>query len=410
MSRALAAAGWFAVLAACACRGAPAFAAPASLELREERAAVGGAVRTVRLPAGTVLEVLAEGLDRPRLLAFAPDGHLYLGSKGGRVYRLAPPYTRAEVLVELSDYPHSVAFRPGEVLVARTSGLYRAPYAPGRKSIRPEDFALLAPLPGGGGHTSRTVRVGPDGRVYLGLGITGNCSDQYLGEGYGFEDRRGGILVLKEEGGRAGWAPFASGLRNPVGFDWQPRTGALYASNNGPDHLGFDQPPEVFSRLDAGSFHGMPWFQFDGREVRRDPCVQRAPPRPLSDVPLPAATFPARSAPMAVAFAPQGAGVPLPEGDAVVALHGSWATAPGGGYFGDRATRREPKLVAVRFEAGRAVRVDDLVTGFQEPGGERWARPVGAGFGPDGALYFTSDEGAEALFRLRRAGGPEGRP
>jgi len=57
----------------------------------------------------------------------------------------------------------------------------------------------------------------------------------------------------------------------------------------------------------------------------------------------------------------------------------------------------------VRFHEGVAQGVDDLVSGFQLDNGNRWARPVGVAFGPDGALYFTSDGGAtEGLFRLRR--------
>jgi len=85
-----------------------------------------------------------------------------------------------------------------------------------------------------------------------------------------------------------------------------------------------------------------------------------------------------------------------------VALHGSWGTKPGGGFIGNSATRRVPKLVAVRFEHGEAVRVDDLVSGFQLPDGERWARPAGVAFGPDGALYFSSDSDNRGLFRLKR--------
>lgn len=69
---------------------------------------------------------------------------------------------------------------------------------------------------------------------------------------------------------------------------------------------------------------------------------------------------------------------------------------------------REPLLhteqqVVVRYTDGAAQRVDDLVTGFQLPDGSRWARPVGVAIGPDGALYFSSDEGTYALFRLRGA-------
>jgi len=372
-----------------------------ALGYADQRLVVAGKERTARVPEGYVLEVLTEDLDAPRLPAFGPGGDLFIGSRSGRVYRLTAPYDRPEVLVELPGYPHSVAFRKGEILVARSDGLYHAPYAAGQSSVEPAAFSLLAAVSDSGGHSSRTVAVGPDGRVYLSLGISGNCSNEYLDQSYPFRDRRGGVLVLDETHG-AVWKPFASGLRNPVGFDWHPLTHVLYASNNGPDHQGFDQPPEYFSRLEPGSFHGMPWFQYDGRRIRRDDCVSGRPPRPQEDVVPPVATFPARNAPMGVVFVRSGALDPRLEGDAVVALHGSWATRPFGSFLGSPASRRPPKLVAVRFGNGQARRVDDLVTGFQLANGERWARPVGVAVGPDGALYFTSDSGANALFRLRR--------
>jgi glucose/arabinose dehydrogenase len=363
---------------------------------------VAGVAHQAEVPAGYRLELLTDALETPRLLTFAPDGDLFIGSKAGRVYRLAPPYRQPTVFADIGGYPHSVAFRPHEILIAKTDGVYHASYTPGRPPLQPGELQLLAALPKGGGHSSRSVGVGPDGRVYVSLGISGNCSNEYLGDDYPFEARRGGVLVLDEGGTKPIWSTFASGLRNAVGFDWQPGTGTLYASNNGPDHWGFDLPGEYFTRLDPGSFHGMPWFQFDGRTLRRDDCIRTPSPRPASDVPEPVATFPARNAPMGVAFVPQGALEPDLQGDAVVALRGSWGTRPDGSASGDPATRRKPKLVLVRFGAGEVRGVDDLVTGFQLPNGARWARPVGVAFGPDGALYFTSDSGAQALFRLHR--------
>jgi glucose/arabinose dehydrogenase len=380
---------------------APAQAGTNVLVYEEQTLTLDGERRTVRVPKGYRLELLIR-MDGPRMLTFAANGDLFAGSKSGKVYRLPPPYTKAEMLVQLGDYPHSVAFRQGEILIAKTDGVYRAPYLPGQSVIAPEAVTLLAALPGGGGHDSRTIAVGPDGRVYVSLGIQRNCSDQYLGEGYAFSDRRGGVMVLREVGGKASWEPFASGLRNPVGFDWQPQTGVLYASNNGPDHLGYDQPPEYFSKLTPGSFHGMPWFQFDGRQVIRDDCVSSAPPRPITEVSIPAATFPARNAPLGVAFVPKGAMDASLEFDAVVALHGSWGTQPDGGFMGGAATRRPPKIVVVRFHDGQALHVEDLITGFQLPDGKRWARPAGAALGPDGALYFSSDSETNGLFRLKR--------
>jgi glucose/arabinose dehydrogenase len=371
------------------------------LAYEEQTLMLDGARQVARVPKGYRLELLADKLGGPRLLTFADNKDLFIGSKSGMIYRVPPPYNLPEVLVRLDDYPHSVAFRRGEILIARTNGLYRAPYQSGQKSIAPESVTLLARLPGGSGHRSRTVGVGPVGRVYVSLGIQGNCSDQYLGDSYPFDERRGGIFVLREESGKARWEAYGSGLRNPVGFAWHPKTGVMYASNNGPDHWGYEQPPEYFSRITEGSFHGMPWFQFDGKQLKRDDCASNKPPRSLADVAAPVATFLSRNAPMGVAFVPKGALSKVLEFDAIVALRGSWGTMPSGAALGDSATRRPPKIVAVRFKDGKAMRVDDLVTGFQLANGDRWARPVGVAVGPDGALYFTSDSDTNGLFRLR---------
>ena len=371
-------------------KAAAGVAAPASLEYARQSIAVAGYEFEMQLPRDLRLEVLTTELEGPRLLTFAANGDLFIGSQSGAVYRLTAPYRNPEVVLALPSYPHSVAFRDREILIAQTDGLYRAPYVLGQPSIAPNSVTVLAELPGGSGHNSRTVRIGPDGRVYVSLGIRGNCSNEHL-DASSFARRRGGVVVLQEGSGEPRWATFASGLRNPVGFDWHPTTKVLYASNNGPDHLGFHEPPEYFSRLEPGSFHGMPWYQFDGTQFRRDRCIDGPPPS-LTPSP-PVATFPARSAPLGVAFAPIEGFDSRLAGDAVVALHGSWATQPKGTASGDPATRRPPMLVAVRFEDGEAERVDALVTGFQLPDGARWGRPAGVAFGPDGALYFTSDRG-----------------
>lgn len=368
----------------------------------EQKITLDGEAYVMRLPAGYTLELLTDKLDGPRLLRFDSKGNLIIGSKSDIVYRLPPPYTQPEVLLGIDDYPHSVAFRNKELFIATTSGLFKAPYVAGVKTIDPDKVKRLARIPGGGGHNSRTVGVGPDGRIYLSLGLTGNCSDEYLGGAYDFNDRRGGVMVLDESEKEASWKTYSSGLRNPVGFDWHPISGVMYTSNNGPDHHGFDLPPEYFSRIDAGSFHGMPWFQYDGKQIKPDDCIDSKPPRPVEDVSRPVVTFPARNAPMGVSFVPAGAMHKKLEYDAVVALRGSWGTKPSGGFLGDNSTRRHPKLVVVRFDKGAAHRVDDLVTGFQLKNGDRIARPVGVAFGHDGALYFTSDSGVNGLFRLRR--------
>lgn len=373
------------------------------LSYNEKNLTIGAFKTPVQIPKDYVLEMLVGGLRSPRMITFNEIGDLFIGSGSGIIYRLESPYTVAKELVRLSKYPHSVAFRNNEILIAQTDGVYRASYRSGQANIVKSSVELFLPLPGGfGGHNSRTVRISKNGLIYVSLGITGNCSNQYLGSGYPFTSQRGGVFVLKDEGLETmKWHPFASGLRNPVDFAWHPVTDVMYATNNGPDHLGYNQPPEYFSRLTEGSFHGMPWFVFDGDRLIRDKCISVDPPQNASAVRLPVVTFPSRNAPLGMTFVPTDSAHQEIAGDAIVALHGSWATQPSGGGSGNRSTRRPPKLAIVRFQDNSAFRVEDFVTGFQLPNGARWARPAGVAVGPKGGIYFTSDAGIEGLFRLR---------
>ena len=194
----------------------------AGLSTRTQALSVDGQRWALNIPSGTQLELLTTGMDSPRLMTFLPNGDLLVGSRSGNIYRLAPPYTDADVLINLPDYPHSVAYRDGELLIAQTDGLYATPYQPGQADIEEDAVELVAPLPMGGGHTSRTVAIGPDGRVYVSLGISGNCSDEYINSDYPFDRRRGGVMVLDESETPKRLLPFATGLRNPVGMDWHP--------------------------------------------------------------------------------------------------------------------------------------------------------------------------------------------
>jgi len=361
-----------------------------------------GRTFTAHHPDTFKLEVLNTDLRKPRIIYFHGD-QLFIGSQSGNVYRLDPPYTTATTLAKLDNYPHSITVRDGYIYVARKNGVYRAPYSKQASWIADSSFNLFVKLPTGKGHSSRTIKIGPDNRLYVSLGISGNCSDQYLDESYPFKTRRGGVFVIDESADTPALIPYASGLRNPIGFDWHPQSGELYAANNGPDHLGFDQPPEYFARLLPGSFHGMPWYQYDGESFVLDDCQDSVPPRPASEISVPAALFPAHAAPMDMVFVTGLANASEYSGDAIVALHGSWAAPLDGSGKEIKSLRRPPKLVIVKFRDGQPDQVEDLVTGFQSVNsGSRWARPVGVAVGPDGDIYFTSDEGAQGLYRLKK--------
>ncbi|TFH85655.1 sugar dehydrogenase [Billgrantia azerbaijanica] len=363
---------------------------------------VAGTDQQLQAPEGVQVEKVAS-LDSPRMISIGLDGEMFIGSRSGGIYRSAPPYAQATTLAEIGDVPNSVIQRGDHLYVATTTALLKADYHAGA-SLSADDFKEVAKLPGGSGHNTRTLAEGPEGRIYLSLGIQGNCSDQFIGGSYDFADRRGGIMVLDESGDSPQWQPYATGLRNPVGLAWN-HEGVLFATNNGPDHWGYEQPPEVLVRAEEGSFHGMPWFQWVDGEFRRDDCASSESPQAADTIPAPAATLPARSAPLGMDFLPEGSGLAL---DAVVAIHGSWATLPDGSASGDPATRREPRIVGITFDEQGQGEVSELLSGFQNAQGQRWARPAGITFAPDDALYFTSDRGNAGLYRVTFGSKPVG--
>lgn len=377
-------------------------AAGYSLTLVPQTLSANGNTIELRVPEGLKVEFVAP-LASPRFLALGPENELLVGSRG-RVYRLPWPYTSSETLVSLPGFNHSVIYRNGNLYVAETGGLYSAAYSGPSTLLDATDFSLVVALPSEtGGHSSRTVVTGPDQRLYIGIGISGNCSDEYLDNSYLFQYRRGGVYTVDETGGQVELVPYSSGLRNPIGLAFHPWTDVLYASNAGPDNLGYDNPPEVFAPLSYGSFHGMPWFQFYDGQFRDGECIFATPPKSINEATPPAATFDARSTPEGIAFVTTSLLGPKFWGNALVAIHGSWAVQPGGG----NASRRPPKIAMVNFTNNQATVVEDVVTGFQRTDGSRFARPCGMIMGPDGKLYFTSDSGeVTGLFRLSPAKNP----
>ena len=372
-----------------------------ALNLVPQQISVSGNTATLMVPEGLQVQFI-EAVSGARFPILGPDNEMIIGTNGSRVFRLAPPYDNATTLVQIGSRSHSVAYRDNKLFIAETAGLYETPYNGLSTSLQTSDLVEIANLPVGG-HSSRTVIAAPDGTLYLSIGISGNCSNQYLDDSYPFENRRGGVFRLDESGLAPVLVPFASGLRNPIGIAVHPVSGDLWTTNAGSDNLGYEEPREIFSRLSQDSWHGMPWFQYINGSFQDGQCINTATaPRPASEARAPAVSFLARSTPMGIAFVSDNRLGDDFNGNALVSVHGSWATDPSQG--GGPETRRPPKVAMVNFLGNQAVAVEDVVTGFQRSDGSRFARPCGAIIGPDGQFYFTSDGGeVQGLFRLVKA-------
>jgi glucose/arabinose dehydrogenase len=328
----------------------------------------------------------------PRFMAFGPDANLYLSLGSDNKVVMLPDLNhdgRADSVVTVAENlnaPQGLAFVDGNLHVANQDGVIRFEKRGGWPAA--SMVPVIRDLPAGG-HTLKSLKLGPDGFLYLNVGSSCNvCLES--------DPLRATILRYTTDGkpaGRHASSPvWAEGLRNSQGFAWQPGTGAMYATNNGSDRRSDrkggrpvdDLPPEHFNRIEPGKHYGWPhcWGErvtdpnFPGPEGF---CARMQPP---------ALTFPAHSTPIGVTFLEKSAFPADYRDDALVALHGSWNRQHPSGY----------KVVRVHFEDGKPVGTSDFVTGWLQQG-RAWGRPVDVIAGPDGAVYL-SDDRAGIIYRV----------
>ena len=322
---------------------------------------------TLYLKPDFKIGVFADNVGGVRNLALGPGGAVYAALQGpGRVIRIAHANgdsvagSITEVATGLKG-PFGLAFRGDTLYVGEFTQVSR--FLPGSGTGQ----AIVPNLPGGEGHSTRTVVFGPDGYMYVAVGSSCNiCSET--------NPRRAAVTRFNVDG--SGEHRFATGLRNSVGLAFDPSTGELWATNNDRDKLGDDVPPEHLNILKDGRYYGWPQCYLPG---------QRNPEFPAADcskVEPPAITFQAHSAPLGLGFY-SGAEFPGYMGDAFVAFHGSW----------NRSVPTGAKVVHVKVQNGKPASVEDFVTGWQLADGSRWGRPVAVLAIPDGSLLISDDQG-----------------
>ncbi|QPC42281.1 PQQ-dependent sugar dehydrogenase [Kaustia mangrovi] len=357
--------------------------AMARLGLGTDRAMDG----RLRLPEGFVVNRYASDLGGARLMQLTPDGDIIVSTfrDGGIVLvrRDGDGDGRSDGAVTLAedlDRPHGLWLEDdGTTLyVAEEGRVVRYRYD-GPDGGLEDRTVVLDGLPEGGGHSSRTVKKGPDGWFYVSIGSSCNvCVEE--------EPWRAAILRFRPGEGEP--EIFATGLRNTVGFDWQPGTGALYGVDNGRDWLGDDFPPDELNRIEKGGFYGWPFF--NGDNVKDPDTTDGAV---LSDVePLPPVHgFAAHVAALSIRFLrhPQAPGY---ANAALVGQHGSW----------NRSTKIGYRVVSLHWGEDGTITQKPFLDGFLRDG-DVAGRPVDVIEAPDGTIY-VSDDYAGAIYRVRYEG------
>lgn len=335
----------------------------------------------IRLPPGYKIEPYAR-VPGARSMAVVPSlGVVFVGTRSDTVFAVLDEDGDGhaeEVRAVLSGLKvaNGIAWLNGWLYVAEQHRVVRFP-APDLKTLarsRPE--VLFANLPDDPWHGWRYSRFGPDGKLYIAVGSPCNiCRTDGL---------EGAIVRMNKDGGRP--EIFASGVRNSVGFDFQPATGELFFTDNGADNMGDDSPPDEFNHApEKGQWFGFPYF---GGGHDRTPDF-RGDPLPRTPV-FPVIDFNAHVASLGISFY-RGAMFPSNiRGDAFVAQHGSWNRTVPDGY----------RVVRIHFNprTRKAVKKEIFADGWLQ-GDQSWGRPVDVKELSDGSL-LVSDDRRGAIYRI----------
>lgn len=333
------------------------------------------------LPPGFSIAVFAHAPNARSLTLAAELGVVFVSTRGDTVYAIPlhdddgamPTYP---VLHKLKS-PNGIAWKNGYLYIAERHRLtrYHVPTLDAFSDAKAE--ILSTALPDKSWHGNRYATFGADGALYVGVGAACNvCSLHGL---------EGSIVKFSP--------PYwnqpqivATGVRNTVGLDVNPRTDQIFFTDNGADGMGDDSPPDELNVLNADATHyGFPWY--GGGEDRTPQFSSLAPP---DNTQAPQIRFQAHVAPLGLDFY-DGRQFPAEyKGDAFVAQHGSWNRSTPVGY----------QIVRVRFNAqGQAVSLEPFITGWLKANGTVTGRPVDLEELPDGSLLI-SDDAAGVIYRV----------
>jgi glucose/arabinose dehydrogenase len=379
----------------------------------------GGKPRT--LP-GTAVSAYATSLDHPRWLYVLPNGDVLVAetqaptkpddTKGlsGAIHKLAmklggsgdrPSANRITLLRGVRadggaserhtfltglNAPFGMALIGETLYVADSDAVLRFPYRAGENEIRTPP-TKLTDLPAGtiNHHWTKSLIASRDGhKLYAGVGSNSNAGEN----GLAAESERAAVWEIDPNTGNH--RVFASGLRNPNGLAWEPKTGVLWVAVNERDELGDHLPPDYMTGLKEGAFYGFP-FSYYGQHV--DERAQPPNPELVAKAISPDYALGAHTASLGLCWSEDPALPAALHHGMFVGQHGSWNRKPYGGY----------EVIFVAFDDGQPKGLPTVVmNGFLNEKGEARGRPVGVAIDKQGALLVADDVG-NTIWRLTSA-------
>jgi glucose/arabinose dehydrogenase len=332
-------------------------------------------VDKLKVPAGFKVEVWAEGIPEARSLALGDKGTVFVSNRNLKdVYAVTDQggkRTVTKVLKGLNS-PNGVAFAGGTLYVAERhritayEGIEDKLANPGEPRVVIDNLDPSQQA----GHFWKFLAMGPDGKLYYNVGSPGNIvMPAYYQATINRVDPKTGVMEV-----------YARGVRNSVGFDWDPRTKELWFTNHARDWISDDLPHDTLHHAGKkGMDFGYP-FCHQGDLLDSDFGKGRA----CSEFDAPAAKLGAHIAPMGMRFY-TGSMFPAEyKNNMFIAMHGSWNRTSKQGYSVVRAT----------VGSDGKVTLQPFLEGFLQDAKAdppMWGRPVDVLVMKDGALLVSDD-------------------
>ena len=337
----------------------------------------------LHVPPGFHVALYSDQTPSARAMTLGAKGTLFVGSMdAGKVYALSGMDARGRAqhvytIASGLQMPVGVAFHDGDLYISAVSRIYRFRDIEDHLADPPKPEIVTDKLPDKTQHGWRFIAFGPDGKLYVPIGAPCNVCDE---PGY--------AKLMRMDADGTHWQDVAWGIRNTVGFDWQPGTHILWFTDNGRDMLGDDIPSDELNRVDRlGEHFGFPYCHegdiLDPEFGKGHSCKDYAPP---------VLKLGAHVAALGMRFY-DGAMFPHEyRGAILIAEHGSWNRSSKVGY----------RVIAVHVGAGGKLAQAPLLTGFLD-GRQTLGRPVDVQPLPDGSV-LVSDDFNGAIYRITWTG------
>jgi glucose/arabinose dehydrogenase len=361
-------------------------------------------LKRIKLPPGFKIDLYAVVPDA-RSMAVAPSTNmLFVGTRKTKVWAVTNR-TGGNTATEVKEFAPSLKFRnpnavcwtrDGFLIVVESNRVYTFPAAEffyeGADVAVGEVVAqggLIPPEEESFNHSGRVCRIGPDNKLYITLGQPFNVQPRDKLELY-TKVGIGGIVRMNQDG--TGREVFATGVRNSVGMDFNPKDKTLWFTDNQTDGMGDDIPAgEINRATQAGQFFGYPYIVGKTRITEHGYDKDAIPANAVN----PQVMTDAHAADLGMAFY-TGKHFPAKyQNGFFFAQHGSWnRTTPIGARV--MFTSVKPDGTADKTEAFAEGWLDS------ETGMYR-GRPVDVAVAKDGSL-LVSDDYAGAIYRITYSG------